>query len=1180
MAPADSQAQPDTRGGIGSRSLLALVATQCLGAINDNMFRWLTIGICKDYVATSQATLVLSAGLACFVSPYLIFASHAGFLADRFSKGRVIVACKVAEIVIMLLGVGMILLCNAVDHIFPLMAVVFLMGTQSALFGPAKFGSIPELVHVSGISKANGVLGLGTVVSTTVGFAAGMYLSDITGHRGVEHLGISAAALVGVAAAGFLVSLAVAAVPAANPQAKFPWNPFAQTIRDLKALASDGALFRVALGIALFWMLGSLAQMNIDQFGFEGGLLVQSQIVPLLIALVAGVGLGSVLAGVWSGGTVELGILPLGALGIAFSSIMLFTVEGQLITADNSWSAMQVWACVWLFGLGIGAGMFDVPLNSYMQHRSPHKTRGTILAASNFIAFGAMLGSAGIYAALRFPVPNPTTGQLEELFSAREVFLLVGLFTVPVFIYIVWLLPQATIRFVVWLASHTMYRVTVHGRENLPETGGALLVANHVSWVDGVLLLVTSSRLVRFMVHARLAEAFWLRRLARTMKVIPIDAGPKKIRQALETAREAVRAGELVCIFPEGRLSRSGLMGQFKPGLMKVVDGTGAPVIPVYLDGLWGSIFSYRDGQNIFKKPRHWPYPVSILFGRPIQQPEGADEVRTAVQELGVEAVYKRKPRTMNLPLEFIKQCRRRGGRSKVADSTGVDLSGRNLLIRTLVLRRLLLRHVLGADEKYVGLLLPPSVGGVVANAALPLCGRIPVNLNYTVSSEVMNNCIAQCGIKHVLTSRQVMKKLDLHLDAELVFLEDFRKQVTTADKIASAGAAVAMPAGVLARRLGIHDFDPDAIFTIIFTSGSTGEPKGVMLTARNVASNVSAIDELIHLTDDDVLAGILPFFHSMGFSVTLWTVLMLRPKGAYHFSPLDAREVGRICGEHKVTLILSTPTFLRGFIRRCTTEQFAHVDTVITGAERLPPDVADAFENKFGVRPYEGYGTTELSPLAAVNIPPSRATGEPGEGLREGTVGRAIPHVMAKIVHPETGEDLSPGETGMLLIKGPNVMKGYLNKPDQTAEVIRDGWYVTGDIAKIDAEGFIQITGRESRFSKIGGEMVPHIRVEEALNAILAGQAANPEDDAELKAVVTAVPDAKKGERLVVLHRQIDQTPDELCKALQSAGLPPIWIPSADNFHQVDELPILGSGKLDLKALKQMALEEFGTDD
>jgi acyl-[acyl-carrier-protein]-phospholipid O-acyltransferase/long-chain-fatty-acid--[acyl-carrier-protein] ligase len=733
------------------------------------------------------------------------------------------------------------------------------------------------------------------------------------------------------------------------------------------------------------------------------------------------------------------------------------------------------------------------------------------------------------------------------------------------------------------LASHTIYRVTVHGRENLPETGGALLVANHVSWVDGVLLLITSSRLVRFMAYARYAEVFWLRRLARTMKIIPIDAGPKKIRQALETANEAVKAGELVCIFPEGRVSRSGLLGAFKPGLMKVVEGTGAPVIPVYLDGLWGSIFSYRDGKSIFRKPRRWPYPVSILFGKPIQHPEDADEVRTAVQELGVEAVYKRKARTMNLPLEFIKQCRRRGGRSKVADSTGTDLSGRNLLIRTLILRRLLLRHVLDADpnnEKYVGLLLPPSVGGVVANAALPLCGRIPVNLNYTVSSDVMNNCIAQCGIKHVLTSRQVMKKLDLQLDAQLVFLEDFRKQVTTADKIASAAAAVAVPAGLLARRLGIYDLEPEEIFTVIFTSGSTGEPKGVMLTGRNVASNVSAIDELIHLNDDDVLAGILPFFHSMGFSVTLWTVLTLRPKGVYHFSPLDAREVGRLCGQHKATLLLSTPTFLRGFIRRCTPEQFAHIDTVITGAERLPPDLADAFEKKFGVRPYEGYGTTELSPLAAVNIPPSRATGEAGEGLREGTVGRTIPNVMAKVVHPETGEDLGPGEAGMLLIKGPNVMKGYWNKPDQTAEVIRDGWYVTGDIAKIDADGFIQITGRESRFSKIGGEMVPHVRVEELLNEILAGQAANPEDDAELKAVVTAVPDAKKGERLIVLHKQIDKSPDELCKALQEAGLPPIWIPSADSFHEVDELPILGSGKLDLKALRQRALEEFGSSD
>jgi acyl-[acyl-carrier-protein]-phospholipid O-acyltransferase/long-chain-fatty-acid--[acyl-carrier-protein] ligase len=1165
---------PLPQGGVASRSFLALLATQCLGAINDNMFRWLVIGVCKDYVEPEEYAFILSAGLACFVVPYLLLAAPAGYLADRFSKRRVIVSCKVAEIVIMLLGVGAIFLCYQLNSVYPLLFVVFLMGSQSALFSPSKLGSVPELVRAKSISAANGMLGLTTVISTTIGFAGGMYLDEATGFRGMENLSFSAAALVGTAVVGYLVSLWIASLPAANPTAPFPWNAAKQTMRDLKTLFDNRALFRVGLGIALFWALGSLAQMNIDQFGFEGGL-AQTQIVPMLISLVVGVGVGSVLAGIWSGGKVELGILPLGAAGIAVCSMMLSTIDGEFFT-NGQWTTMHLWACVWLAGLGTSAGLFDVPLASYMQHRSPYKSRGAILAASNFITFLGMLVSAGIFAALRVPVENAQTGESAPLFDAREVFWLVGLFTLPVFVYVVWLLPQATIRFLVWLASRTVYRVSVDGRENLPETGGALLVANHMSFVDGILLLVTSSRPVRFIAHSKYAESFWLRRLARTMKVIPIDAGPQKIRQALATARAAVAAGELVCIFPEGRISRTGLVENFKPGFMQVAQGTDAPVIPVYLDGLWGSIFSYRDGRSILMRPRKWPYPVSILIGEPIEDPENADKVRNVVQALGVEAANKRDPSSMNIPLEFIRECRRRGSRSKIADTTGADLSGRSLLIRTLVLRRLLLRHVVERDEKYVGLLMPPSVGGVVANTALTLCQRVAVNLNYTVSSDVMNNCIKQCGIKHVLTSRQVMKKLDLEIDAELVYLEDFRKKVTKADKITSATAGLVMPAGMLARRLGISQFDPEETFTLIFTSGSTGEPKGVMLTGRNVASNVRAIDELVHLSDDDVLVGILPFFHSMGFTVTLWTVLTLKPKGAYHFSPLDAREVGKLCGDHRATLLLSTPTFLRGFLRRCTEEQFQHIDTVITGAEKLPPDVADAFEQKFGVRPYEGYGCTELSPLASVNIPPSRASGPPEEGLKAGTVGRTIPNVMAKIVDLDSGEDLGIDQPGMLLIKGPNVMKGYLDKPDITAKVIRDGWYVTGDVAKIDSDGFIQITGRQSRFSKIGGEMVPHVGVEEAINAILAGESASPEDDAELKAAVTSVSDARKGERLIVLHVEIDKSPGEICKALQDAGLPPIWIPSPDSFLKIDGLPMLGTGKLDLKALKQLALDHF----
>jgi acyl-[acyl-carrier-protein]-phospholipid O-acyltransferase/long-chain-fatty-acid--[acyl-carrier-protein] ligase len=502
----------------------------------------------------------------------------------------------------------------------------------------------------------------------------------------------------------------------------------------------------------------------------------------------------------------------------------------------------------------------------------------------------------------------------------------------------------------------------------------------------------------------------------------------------------------------------------------------------------------------------------------------------------------------------------------------GTTLTGGSLLMRGLILRRLLRRHFLAADEHYVGLLLPPAAGGVVANIALALDKRVAANLNYTLTSSLINACIQQAGIRHVLTSRKFLEKFDFELDAELVLLEDLREKVTAADKDVAALQAYCQPAGVLTRVLGAHSTRGDDVLAVIFTSGSTGTPKGVMLTYANIASQVDAIEKVIHFTPHDVVIGVLPFFHSFGYTVTLWTVASIDVTGAYHFNPLEAKQIGKLCEKYRGTILLATPTFLRNYLRRCEKEELAMLDVVVAGAEKLPSSLSDAFEEKFGVRPVEGYGATELSPLVSVNVPPSRSPKSQELDLKEGTVGRPVSGVSAKVVDLENGRELGPGEQGMLLITGPNVMKGYLGRDDLTAEVLRDGWYVTGDVATIDEDGFITITARESRFSKIGGEMVPHIQVEEALAQLIGGDEADG-----LQAAVTAVPDEKKGERLVVVHTKLHQSADELRKGLAKAGLPNLCIPAADCFVEVDALPVLGSGKLDLKKVQQLARERCG---
>lgn len=1140
-------------GGLSSRAFIGLSLTQFLGALNDNIFRWLAVPIAKPVLGDAQA---LSLGLACFTLPYLLFASLAGYLADRFPKRKIIVGCKVAEVILMAVGV----IAMSIGSIWLLFIVVALMGAQSALFGPAKFGSIPEVVDKERISKANGWMALITVVASALGFIVGNSLVGLV-HPDIT---VPAAVLVGVATLGWLTSLMISRVPAADPERALTFNPVGETWRNLRLLGGNIPLMRTALGIAFFWLLASLAQMTIDVYGTHELQLEQQSIGTLLGILVAGVGLGSVLAGYWSGGNVELGIVPLGALGIVISAGALY-LSGSGIdpTSTETLQSAYIWSCVWLFFLGVGAGLFNIPLEAYLQHRSERKHRGVILAAGNFLSFSLILFASALFFVLN---------AYFEM-SASGIFLICAIGTLPVLVYIVMLLPQATIRFLVFLVTHTIYRVKVRGKENIPQEGGALLVANHVSWIDAVLIIVTSTRNIRMLAYADYANDWKIRWIMKLYGVIPIKAesGPKELVKSLQTARQAILDGELVCIFAEGTLTRTGQLQAFNRGPMHILKGTDAPVIPVYLDGLWGSIFSHYGGKLFWKWPRQFPYPVSIAFGSPLTDVKNVHQIRSAVQELGAISVQDRK-HTRKLPARrFIQTCRRSLFRTKVSDSMGTELTGGKLLTASLIFRRVLMRHGVGKNEEMVGVLVPPSAGGVLANTALTLMRKVAVNLNYTLKQETLNYCIKECNVKHVITSRAFLEKKPYDLDAEVIYLEDLKAEVGAWDKITSLFAAYAMPRFLLESRLGLKKVQPDDLLTVIFTSGSTGEPKGVMLTQYNVLSNIEAIDEVFHFTNDDVLLGVLPFFHSFGYTGNMWLTLGMTPRGVFHVNPLDSKTIGKLCEEHKVTIMMATPTFLRSYLKRCTPEQMAHLNTVVVGAEKLPRDLAESFNEKFNVIPSEGYGTTELSPVVAVNVPEVRAGSTEQATCKLGTIGRPLPGITVKIVDPDTGEDRGNNNEGLLLIHGPNVMKGYLNQPEKTAELIQDGWYNTGDIAKIDDEGFIEITGRQSRFSKIGGEMVPHLKIEELLNVILD----DPDDEeAALKVAVTAVPDEKKGERIIVLHTPLSKPVEQVRNELGEADIPNLWIPSRESFIEVDEIPVLGTGKLDLKAVQTTALE------
>jgi acyl-[acyl-carrier-protein]-phospholipid O-acyltransferase / long-chain-fatty-acid--[acyl-carrier-protein] ligase len=601
----------------------------------------------------------------------------------------------------------------------------------------------------------------------------------------------------------------------------------------------------------------------------------------------------------------------------------------------------------------------------------------------------------------------------------------------------------------------------------------------------------------------------------------------------------------------------------FRRGFERIMKGIDAPIIPINLDGVWGSIFSFDRGRFLWKRPRSIPYPVTISFGKPMPPTATPFEVRRAVQELQSEAYVHRKKHLRTLHRSLIRAAHRSPFRFAMGDRRRPRMNWGAVLLSAIFLARRL--RGAWAGQEMVGILLPPSVPGALVNFAAMLAGKVPVNLNYTISDEALASCAAQCKLETVITTKALLDRIPLKVPGKTILIEEAAAHSHLGERIAAL-ALWFLPREWLERAISGKPRTLDDLATIIFSSGSTGDPKGVMLTHYNIASNIEQMGQTFMFGSKDSLLGVLPFFHSFGFTVTLCLPAVLGVAVVYHPSPLDLAAISELVRDYQVTFLMATPTFLQAYMRRCSPEDFGSLDFVLVGAEKLPERLALAFEDRFGVKPLEGYGATECAPVVAVNTRDFRAPGIRQVGGKRGRIGHPLPGISVRIVDPETREPMPAGSAGLLLVRGPNVMQGYLGKPEKTAEALQDGWYVTGDIATEDEDGFLTITDRLSRFSKIGGEMVPHIKVEEQLHEIAGAT--------EQKFVVTAVPDGKKGERLVVLHTLQQDELKAVIEKLPQTGLPNLWIPRPNQFFAVEEFPHLGTGKLDLRRIRELALE------
>ena len=505
-----------------------------------------------------------------------------------------------------------------------------------------------------------------------------------------------------------------------------------------------------------------------------------------------------------------------------------------------------------------------------------------------------------------------------------------------------------------------------------------------------------------------------------------------------------------------------------------------------------------------------------------------------------------------SLSLRLIRVGRANWRRRCISDSTGRGLTyGRTLTTAFAIAEKI--SELTTLSDK-VGIMLPPSVAAVLANLAVTLTGKITVNLNYTASAQARASAVEQCRLGCVISSRKFLNRagIDEHSD-KFVFVEEL---------VADIGFSRMIKAYIKARFAGIKETAASETATIIFSSGTTGTPKGVMLTHSNILSNITAILAVVKINSDDNLCGVLPFFHSFGFTCGLWLPLLAGASAAYVPKGFDAARVGCQTRKNRSTILFAPPTFLSNYVKRTNRDDFATLRLVFAGAEKLRTQLADDFEAKFGIRPLEGYGATELSPVVSLNLP---------EQKKDGTVGKALPGISIKIVDEQNGQTLKPGSAGLIMAKGPSVMAGYLNMPKETNEVLKESWYNTGDIGYLDRDDFLTITDRVSRFSKIAGEMVPHAAIEQAyLKALgIHSQAV----------AVTGIPDANKGEELIVLYLSEAGTAERLHEIIIKSNLPNIYKPKRRNYIKIDSMPTLGSGKLDIMKLRKIALAKKNED-
>lgn len=1115
--------------------------------------------------------------------PFLLLLSPAGFLSDRFSKPRVMqLAAWLA--VILCAGITTFYYLGWFELAF---AMTFLLAAQSAIYSPAKLGFIKELFGKERLGQANGVVSALSIIAILAGIFAFSILFEVwfpktsAGEAAHTDSGIlQAIAPIGwvLLACAIVELIMMYRLPNLAPQAAdrpepFNWGRWLSGrlyADDLKPLGQSRVIRLSVIGLAMFWSVGQVMLAAFPAFlkektGVDNTIWVQG----VLACAGLGIALGSVFAGRMSRDHIETGFLPIGACGIAL---------GLLILPHTNSLAL---AALTFFWIGTMGGLFIVPLNALIQFTAASNALGKTLAANNWVQ------NVGMLSFLLLTVVFSSFG-----WSSESLLNLIAWVAVAGGLYTIYQLPQSLTRFLLTWVLSRHYKLQVQGIKNLPAKGGVLLLGNHISWIDWAILQLASPRPIRFVMIKNIYSRWYLTWFFDLFGCIPIEQGPRS-REALKTVAEKLNAGDVVCLFPEGTISRTGHLAEFRRGFEKACEEVNDEVVivPFYLRGLWGSQFSRSSERLRKQQATGMQRDLVIAFGNPMPKNSTTEQVKQRVLDVSIHSWQEYAESLPTLPQQWVRSAKRHASLPVVCDTLGTDLNGLQALTGSALFAKRIKKY---SRSQTVGLLLPTTAGAMICNMATLLAGKILVNLNYTAGAAAMLSAIEQAKIDTVYTSEKFLRKLEakgidveqLKSNANLIYVEDVKNTFSPLEKAGTLIACKLLPTRILQRWLCSSRRDTtqalDSTAAIVFSSGTEGTPKGIQLSHKNIMANVKQVSDVLNMEANDVMLANLPLFHAFGLTAAQFLPLLEGIPVVAHPDPTDALGSAKAIAKHNATIMFGTTTFLRMYIRNRKIHplMLSSMRLIVAGAERLTPEVRDQFNLKFNKDIYEGYGATETTPVASVNLPDrlSEQDWKVQLGQKRGTVGMPLPGSSFKIVDPHTFTELNTGESGMILLGGCQVMQGYLNQPDKTDAVIKhiDGtrWYVTGDKGRLDEDGFLTIEDRYSRFAKIGGEMIPLGKIEHALQPLLPVMDETEEEVSETvpELIAVNIPDAAKGEKIVLLTT-IALTAEQVRTALSEAGLPSLANPAS--IIPVDHIPKLGSGKTDFGEAKRVAQDQ-----